>query len=155
LASGLAVLVAKNKGVTMADVSPSAIARSLAPKTLAPEDSIYAMLDAAKAGDTQAYLSSFTGHMKEVLSQSAAEATPGGFEKYLRTSNAAILGLALTPPEALGNAQVKVRIEYVYKDRNEVQFLYLRKESPGWKIYQVDSAEHIKTLVPYGSAVTD
>ncbi len=46
-------------------------------------------------------------------------------------------------------------MEYVYKDRNEVQFVYLQKEGANWKIYRVDGAERIKTLVPYGSAVTD
>jgi hypothetical protein len=155
LTLGLGFLVAKNKGVTLADVNPTAIAQSLTPKTAAPEDSIYAMLDAAKAGDAKAYLACYTGHMKDLLAQSAVEATSVGFEKYLRTSNAAIQGVALSPPETVTASQVKVRTEYVYKDRNEIQFLYLQKEGAGWKIYQVDSAEAIKTLVPYGSAVTD
>jgi hypothetical protein len=155
MTGALAFLVAKNKGVTLTDLKPAAIAQSLAPKTPSPEDSIYGMLDSAKAGDTNSYLASYTGHMKDALRQSVTEATPSGFEKYLRTSNAAIQGVALTPPEKLSDSQVKVRVEYVYKDRNEVQFVYLMKEGSGWKIYQVDSAERIKTLVPYGSAVTD
>jgi hypothetical protein len=46
-------------------------------------------------------------------------------------------------------------VEYVYRDRNEVQFVYMKKEPPTWRIYQVDGAERIKTLVPYGSPVTD
>ncbi len=90
-----------------------------------------------------------------LLQHSAAESGPGAFEKYLKDSNAAIQGVALSPPETLDASQVKVRVEYVYRDRNEVQFLYLRKESSTWKIYQVDSAERIKTLVPYGSVVMD
>ena len=98
LTLGLGFLVAKNKGVTLADVNPTAIAQSLTPKTAAPEDSIYAMLDAAKAGDAKAYLACYTGHMKDLLAQSALEATSAGFEKYLRTSNAAIQGVALSPP---------------------------------------------------------
>ena len=155
LAGTLALLVAKNKGVTLADVNPAVIARSLEPKAVTPEDSFYSMLDAARAGDINAYLAAYTGHMKELLRQSVAESTPAGFEKYLRDSNAAIQGVALTPPETLTASQVKVRAEYVYKDRNEVQFVYLQKEGANWKIYQVDGAERIKTLVPYGSAVTD
>jgi hypothetical protein len=155
MAGALAFLVAKNKGVTLADLKPASIAESLTPKSLAPEDSVYAMLDAAKAGDTNAYLASYTGHMKDQLRQSVTEATPAGFEKYLRSSNAAIQGVALTPPETLTASQVKLRVEYVYKDRNEVQFVYLRREGSAWRIYQVDSAERIKTLVPYGSAVSD
>jgi hypothetical protein len=43
----------------------------------------------------------------------------------------------------------------VYRDRNEVQFVYLSRSSSGWKISRVDGAERIKTLVPFGTAVTD
>ena len=155
MGGALLVIVARNKGMNLSEINPAIIAQSLTPKTVAPEDSIYAMLDAAKAGDINAYLASYTGHMKDLLRQSVSETTPAGFEKYLRTSNAAIQGAALSPPETLSGSQVKVRVEYVYKDRNEVQFLYLQKEGPGWKIYRIDGAERIQTLVPYGSAVTD
>jgi hypothetical protein len=151
----LGVVVAKNKGWTLRDASPSAIARLLLPKTIAPEDAIYGMLDAARAGNVSAYLASYSGQMNNLLKHSAAESGPGAFEKYLKNSNAAIQGVALSPPQTVSDSQVKVRVEYVYRDRNEVQFIYLRKEGSRWKIYQVDSAEPVKTLVPYGSVVTD
>jgi hypothetical protein len=67
--------------------------------------------------------------MQELLKQSAAESGNGGFEKYLKTSNAAIQGVAVTPPEIVSGSQIKVRAEYVYRDRNEVQFIYLQNES--------------------------
>jgi len=149
------LVLAKNKGWTLPDPSPSAIARLLQPKTIAPEDAIYGMLDAARAGDVNAYLASYSGQMNNLLKHSAAESGPGAFEKYLKNSNAAIQGVALSPPQTLSDSQVKVRVEYVYRDRNEVQFIYLRKDGSRWKIYQVDSAEQVKTLVPYGSVVTD
>ena len=50
---------------------------------------------------------------------------------------------------------MKVQVEYVYADRNEVQFVYLIKEGRRWKISAVDSAQRVKTLVPYGSPVTE
>lgn len=150
---GLAV--AKSGRWTLAEVDPKNIVRLFQPKPVAPEDAIYAMLDAAKAGDVNGYLACYTGHMQELLKQSASEATLERFRGYLQTSNAAIQGVALSPPENVSDAQVKVRVEYVYKDRNEVQFVYLSKAPANWKIYQVDSAERIKTLVPYGSPVTD
>ena len=151
----LGVVVAKTKGWTLADARPSAIARLLRPKTIAPEDAIYGMLDAARAGDMNAYFASYSGQMNNLLKHSAAESGPGAFEKYLKNSNAAIQGVALSPPQTVSDSQVKVRVEYVYRDRNEVQFIYLRKDGSRWKIYQVDSAEQVKTLVPYGSVVTD
>jgi hypothetical protein len=155
LTVALGLVAAKNQGWTLAGAHFSAIGQLLQPKTIAPDDAIYRMLDAAKAADVNAYLDSYGGHMQELLKQSAAESGNGGFEKYLKTSNAAIQGVALTPPETVSGSQVKVRVEYVYRDRNEVQFIYLQKESSTWKIYRVDSAERVKTLVPYGSAVTD
>ncbi len=155
LAVALGITVAKSKGWTLADVRPTAIAQAFRPKVIAPEDALYSMLDAAKAGDVNAYLSCYTGHMKELLQQSATEATANKFKSYLQTSNASIQGVALSPPENVSDSQVKVRVEYVYRDRNEVQFVYMKKEPPTWRIYQVDGAERIKTLVPYGSPVTD
>jgi hypothetical protein len=145
LAVTFGLAVAKNKGWTLAGADLSAT----------PEDAIYGMLDAARAGNVKAYLDCYSGHMNDQLRQSAADAVPGDFEKYLKTTNAAIQGVALSPPETIAAAQVKVRVEYVYRDRNEVQFIYLRNESSRWRIYRVDGAEQVKTLVPYGSLVTD
>ena len=61
--------------------------------------------------------------------------------------------MALQEPQALTDREVKVRVEYVYQDRNEVQQMYLEKSGNNWKITRVDSAERIKTLVPYGTPV--
>ena len=155
LTAALGLAVAKNRGWTMGDVDLSAITRSFQPRTVTPEDVINRMLDAARAGDVTAYLACYTGHLNDLLRHSAAESPPGDFEKYLRTSNATIQGVALSPPETAADTQVRVRVEYVYRDRNEVQFIYLRNESSTWKIYQVDGAERVKTLVPYGSLVKD
>jgi hypothetical protein len=142
----LLLLAAKNQGWTLH------LPQS---KLKAPEDTIYAMLDAARAGDANAYLACYTGHIEESLRQSASESTPAGFAKYLQQSNAAVQGVAIGPPEPVADGQMKLRVEYVYKDRNEVQFIHLRKESSNWKITRIDGAERVKTLVPFGSSVTE
>jgi hypothetical protein len=49
----------------------------------------------------------------------------------------------------------RIAVEYVYQDRNEVQQVVVRREGGQWKIVQVESAERIKTLVPYGTPVTE
>lgn len=155
LLMALSVSVARNKGWTLSDFRPAAIIARLQPKPAAPEDAIYGMLDAARLGDANAYLACYTGHMQESLRQSAKEAGAAGFLKYLRDSNTAIQGVAINAPEPIGAGRVKARVEYVYRDKNEVQFVYLTRDGSRWRIYQVDSAEKIKTLVPFGSAVTD
>jgi hypothetical protein len=116
-----------------------------------PQDAIYAMLDAARAGDVKKYLTSYTGQMEQALQQARSESSD--FAKYLRDSNTALKGIAVIEPEALSDREVKTRVEYVYQDRNEVQFFYLEKSRDGWKISRVESAERIKTLVPYGTPV--
>ncbi len=116
-----------------------------------PQDAIYAMLDAARAGDVKKYMASYTGEMAQSLERARAES--GDFAKYLRDSNAAIKGIAVTEPQPVSDREVKARVEYVFEDRNEVQFFYLDKMPGGWKIARVDSSERIKTLVPYGTPV--
>ncbi len=118
-----------------------------------PQDTVYAMLDAARAGDVNGYLGSYTGQMAAALRQSLAESTPAGFAQYLRDSNAAIKGIAINEPQTLTDREVKLRVEYVYKDRNEAQFFYLERTGSAWKIARVDGAERVKTLVPYGTPV--
>jgi hypothetical protein len=56
-------------------------------------------------------------------------------------------------PQPLTEREVKLKVEYVYQDRNETQQLYVEKTPGGWRIARVDSAERVKTLVPYGTPV--
>ena len=155
LGSALAVSVARSKNWTASDLDPAALVNSLQPKSQSPEDAIYAMLDAARAGNVEIYLGSYTGALRDQLNESVKESTPAGFAKYLQQTNAAIQGVALSPPEELASGEMKLRVEYVYKDRNDVQFVYLKKESAKWRIERVDGSERVKTLVPFGTAVTD
>lgn len=118
-----------------------------------PQDAIYAMLDAARDGDTSAYLACYAGQMMTSLQQSLAESTGDRFAVYLKESNAAIKGIAISEPQVLTEREVKVRVEYVYQDRNEAQIMYLEKGPSGWKIARVDGVERVQTLVPYGTPV--
>jgi hypothetical protein len=119
----------------------------------APQDAIYMMLDAARAGDVNRYLASYAGQMKSSLKQSRAETSDANFARYLKDSNASIKGIAIAEPVQLSDREVKIRVEYVYQDRNEAQYMYLERGPAGWKIARVDGAERVKTLVPYGTPV--
>ena len=118
-----------------------------------PQNTIYAMLDAAKAGDTEKYMSCYTGQMLSSLQQSVNETGKEGFAKYLKDSNAPIKGIALNEPQILNDREVKVRVEFVYEDRNEAQTMYFEQTGAGWKIARVDGSERVKTLIPYGTPV--
>jgi hypothetical protein len=118
-----------------------------------PQDTVYAMLGAARAGNTKAYLASFAGPMESSLRQTLAESTEPGFAKYLKDTHAPIRGVAVSDLETSPNREAKVRVEYIYQDRNEVQVMYLEKGPGGWKITRADNDERIKTLIPYGTPV--
>lgn len=118
-----------------------------------PQDAIYAMLDAARDGNIAAYLACYTGQMETALRQAIAEKTEAGFSAYLKETNAPLKGVAVMAPETLSGREVKVRVEFVYQDRNEAQFMYLEKTGGAWKIARLDAAERARTLVPYGTPV--
>lgn len=154
LAAAFGVVLAQKTGWKLSDVKVAdMVQRPAAKAEPSPQDAIYAMLDAARGGDVKAYLASYTGQMDSALKQSLAETTEAGFAKYLKDSNAAVKGIAISEPQTLTDREVKVRVEYVYQDRNEAQTMYLEKGQSGWKITRVDGAERVKTLVPYGTPV--
>jgi hypothetical protein len=143
LAVALAVVVVRKSGW-----------RVSAPKAqTSPQDVIYSMLDAAREGNVAKYLAAYTGQMESALRQAVAEKTEAGFAQYLKEFNAPIKGIAITEPQPLSDREVKVRVEFVYQDRNEVQFMYLEKVPTGWRIARLDSTERVKTLIPYGTPV--
>src|SRR5260370_12524739 len=114
------------------------------------QDVIYAMLDASREGNVQRYLGSYSGQMRSSLEQSIRETGEERFSRYLKDSNSAIKGVAVSEPQPISERETKVRVEYVYQDRNEAQTMYLEKTGAAWKIARVDSSERLKTLVPYG-----
>jgi hypothetical protein len=118
-----------------------------------PESAVYAMLDAAREGDVKKYLACYTGPLETTLRNAIAESGEQKFAAYLKESNAAIKGVAVMPPETISDREVKLRLEYVYQDRNEAQTLYLEKQGAVWRIARLEAAERLKTLIPYGTPV--
>jgi len=127
--------------------------RPVAPPPSEPQDAIYAMFNAARAGNVKAYLGAYTGPMEAALRETIAESSEPAFTQYLKSSAASIKGVALSDPEKTTDTEAKVRVEYVYQDRNEVQTMYLEKRANGWKIARTDAGERIPTLIPYGTPV--
>jgi hypothetical protein len=119
----------------------------------AVQDVIYTMLDASRAGDVRGYLASYAGQMRSSLEQSVRETGEERFGRYLKESNSAVKGIAVSEPQLLGDREAKVRVEYVYQDRNEAQTMYLEKNGDSWKITTVEGSERLKTLIPYGTPV--
>ena len=118
-----------------------------------PQDAIYAMLAAARAGDVKAYLARYTGQAEAALRQALAETSESGFAQYLRDSNSGVKGVAVSDPQKVTDLEMKVRVEYIYQDRNEAQTAYLQNGPSGWKISRIEGDERVGALVPYGTPV--
>jgi hypothetical protein len=119
-----------------------------------PEDAVYAMLDAARAGNVTVYLDCFSGSLRDQLVATVKESTEAKFKNYLTTQNAAFQSIAVMVTDR-SDDRATVRLEYVYNDRNEVQNVEVNKEGSRWKISKVEGARQIKTLIPYGTPVAD
>ena len=120
-----------------------------------PEDVIWQMMDATRAGNVQAYLRCFTGALKQNLEKSVSEMGEPQFSGYLKRLNDEVTGVAVSDLERANDAEASVKVEFVFRSKNEAQKHHLRLIEKSWKIDQVDGAERIKTLIPYGTAVSD
>jgi len=118
-----------------------------------PQDTIYAMLAAARSGDVQSYLAAYTGEIAASLRQNAGESGPAAFRKYLQESSIDVKGIALSDAERITDTEAKVRMQFIFADRQEGQPVYLRKTPQGWRISGIGDQERIKVLVPYGTPV--
>jgi hypothetical protein len=118
-----------------------------------PQDTVYAALNAARAGDVKAYLANYSGGLEASLKQSLAESGEAAFASYLVQSNADVKGVAVGEPVRVSDSEVSVWVEYIYQDRNQTQTMYLEKTVGAWKISRTDADERVKTLVPYGTPV--
>lgn len=118
-----------------------------------PQEAVYRMLDAARRGDVEAYLNAHAGQMETTLRAAIAEKGERGFAAYLRELNAPIKGIAITEPQYLSDREARLRVEYVYQDRNEAQTMDLEKIGGQWKITRAGTVERVKTVIPYGTPV--
>lgn len=153
MAGALGAVLVKNAGWSpraVVDAVPAAMQPKPDPT---PQDTVYSMFDSARDGNVRAYVGHYTGQMLTSLQQSVTEQGEGNFARYLKETNAPVKGIAIMEPQTLTDREVKLRVEYVYADRNEVQVFYLERSGKDWKIARLDSAERIKTLIPYGTPV--
>jgi hypothetical protein len=120
-----------------------------------PEDGVYAMFDAARAGDAQVYLDCFSGPLRDQLAATAREDTAAKFKAYLINQNSSVQGMAVTITDRPNADEARVRLEYVYSDHSEVQNLHLKREGVRWKIIDMSAAQPVQPLVPYGTKATE
>jgi hypothetical protein len=120
-----------------------------------PQDAVYGMLDAARAGNTSDYVDTFSGPLQQQVQQVVKEGGKAQFASYLTRQSASFQSVALSVTDQSSDAEARVRVEYVYVNRNEVQIFHLRRIGSRWKVVGVSSTDITKTLIPWGTAVTD
>jgi hypothetical protein len=151
---GALALVAMKRGGWQANAaSLSNLVAARAPAGASPQDTVYRMMDAARDGDVRAYLGCYTGQMQSTLRQIVAEKREGALASYIRSFNASVKGVAIQEPQPTTEREVRLRVEFVYRDRNEAQNYYLEQAGGNWKISRQENSEGVKTLVPYGTVV--
>ncbi|MCI0524875.1 MAG: hypothetical protein L0Y75_06385 [Acidobacteria bacterium] len=126
---------------------------SKAPVT--PEDVVWRMSDAARAGDVNAYLECFGGALKSNLQRTVAEMGEAQFSQYLKRLNGEMTGIAVSDFEQVSQNEAALRVEFVFRSKNEAQKHHFRLINGAWKIEKLDGAEQIKSLTPYGSDVIE
>jgi hypothetical protein len=149
----LGFLAMKRGGWQASAASLSNLVTSRAPAGASPQDTVYRMMDAARDGDVRAYLGCYSGQMESTLRQIAAEKGEPALAAYIRSFNASVKGVAIQEPQSTGDREVRLRVEFVYRDRNEAQIYYLAQSGGSWKIARQENTEGVKTLVPYGTTV--
>lgn len=120
-----------------------------------PEDVIWRMSDAAREGSVNAYLDCFDGALKNNLQRTVAEMGEAQFSQYLKRLNGEMTGIAVSDFEQVSENEATLRVEFVFRGKNEAQKHHFKLVNGVWRIDKLDGAEQIKSLTPYGSSVVE
>jgi hypothetical protein len=154
LALLLGIIFLRNHGWRLpANVSPLFSRSGATPAT--PEGAVYRMLDAARSGNTAVYVDAFSGPLEQQIQQVIRESGKTQFAAYLTGQSLSFQSVALSVTDQPSDLEERLRVEYIYTNRNEVQTYHVRKFGSRWKIVGISGTDLTKTLIPYGTAVTD
>ena len=126
---------------------------SRGPRT--PEDAVYTVFQASRDGDSDAYLSHFSGELRTRLEASRTEAGLEAFSSGIQQRALAMTGLAITHPYPDKDSDTDriLRVELVFRDRNERQDFHMVKAWTGWTICEISSSDSVTMPIPYGTPV--
>jgi len=120
-----------------------------------PEDVVWRMSDATREGNVQAYLDCFSGPLKQNLQKTVDDIGESQFSRYLKELSDEVTGIAVSDLKQADEETASLKVEFVFRGRNETQIHSFKLLAGVWKITEVDGAEQIKTLVPYGTDVNE
>jgi hypothetical protein len=111
--------------------------------------------EAARKGDLDRYLAQFTDPLRGRLSGTRTEKGDAYLRDYLARLTAPLKGLAVDLARRAETAPDTIRlpVEFIYVDRNEVQRFTLRREGGRWRISEIEDVRAAPTLIPYGTPI--
>jgi hypothetical protein len=114
-------------------------------------------IEAAQKGDIDGYLARFTDPLSAQLTRLRAEKGDAYLRDYLTRLTAPVRGITadLNRRESVGPDTIRLPIEFVYADHNEMQRFLLRQERGQWRISGVDLVRSSPTLIPYGTPIQE
>ena len=118
-----------------------------------PEKTIAAFFDAARDGDTRAYLRLTTGELRKSLDQLRKQQGVDTFQANLKRTNEGIMGQAVRELPGAPAGTAAYEVELIFKDRNEVQTFRLEQSGTGWAIASIEVARVYQPEIPYGTPV--
>lgn len=116
---------------------------------------IRAMSTDSREGRVEDYLDCFTGELRAKLEQARDQMKPGEFAQTLRRRSAPVRGIAIYDQTEVDDKTTRLKVEWVFEDRNEIQTFTLRKVKGAWKISDMTESEFKKPEIPYGTKVYD
>lgn len=118
-----------------------------------PEEAIAEFFDAARDGNTRAYLRLTTGELRESLDQLRKQQGVETFQANLKRTNDGIMGQAMRELPDAPTGTAAYEIELIFKDRNEVQTFRLEQSGSGWAIASIEVARVYQPEIAYGTPV--
>ncbi len=111
------------------------------------------MLAAEKAGDAAAYLSCFSGRLREELETQVAATSGQAHIQRLRNDAAALTGYATTGLVMEGTNAATVTFERIFARETETCRIHFRRRGSAWTIVAVEPPERTPSPIPYGTPV--
>ena len=121
----------------------------------AAADCIHNMLRYSREGRTAEYLDCFEPKLRAKLEGERDAMKAGEFADYLRRRAQPVRGFACSDETVLDENTNRIKVEWVFEDRNEIQLFSLKRIDGVWKIADMTEAQYKKPSVPYGTKVFD
>ena len=141
-------------GVVLVLLAVASLRRGEGGAPATAEQALDQLLKAAARGDAKAYLDRFDSPLRESLLSAQTETGTAAFAASLQRRSQEMTGWAVTRlPGIEDQSLVRLRLETVFRDRNESQDFEWRRGPRGWRVLSVSAATVSRMPIAYGTPV--